>query len=81
MMYFETFSVSSPSVATVSEIYLLNISPLRLNTILIYDTAITEWLFDIMGCDDCCQSENIEETNSICQTYRCDLEGWRCEWV
>lgn len=43
MMYFESFSVSSHSVAIVSEIHLLNISPLRLNPILIYDTAITEW--------------------------------------
>lgn len=59
MMYFESFSVSSHSVATVSEIYLLNISPLRLNPILIYDTAITEWRFDIIGCDDCVVSQQI----------------------
>lgn len=36
----------------VSEIYLLTISPLRLNAILIYDTAITEWRFGIMGYGD-----------------------------
>lgn len=36
----------------VSEIYLLNISPLRLNAILISAKAVPEWQFDIMGYGD-----------------------------
>lgn len=42
-------SVCPHPAPTISESYVLNIFPLKLNATLTYDKAVTEWWFDLIG--------------------------------